>query len=379
MDFDFSEEQEMLRKTARDFLANECPAKFVKAMAEDEIGYSPQLWHKMADLGWMGLVFPEKYGGVGASLLDLAVLLEEMGRACLPGPFFSTVILGGFTILEAGNESKKQELLPRIAEGDKFLTLALTEPDASYTADGITVAAIPDNGDYIINGTKFFVPDAHIANYIICVARTESGTTGEKGITLFLLDAKSPGISCTLLKTIGGDKQCLVLLDNVRVPEQNILGQVGQGWRYIKKVLQTAAVLKCAEMVGGAQQVLEMTVAYAKERRQFGQPIGSFQAIQHHCANMATDVNGSRLITYEAAWRISQGLPCTLEAAMAKAYVSDAYGRITALGHQVHGGAGFIEEHNMPLYYRRAKAAELTFGDADFHRGIITEEIGQGV
>jgi alkylation response protein AidB-like acyl-CoA dehydrogenase len=376
MDLSLSEEQEMLKKMARDFFTHELPKTLVKEMAKDERGYPPELWRKMAELGWTGLMFPEEYGGSGGSLLDLAVLLEEMGRACLPGPFFSTVVLGGLTLLEAGSEEQKQELLPKIADGSLLVTLALTEPSARYTPDAVHTRAVKRGEEYVISGTKLFVPDAHVADYLICVARTGRGKKPEAGITLFLVDARSPGISCTLLKTIAGDKQCEVVLDKVVVPERNILGRVGQGWKHIERVLQQATAVKCAEMLGGAQQVLEMTVAYAKERVQFGRPIGSFQAIQHHCANMATDVDGCRFITYLACWKLSEGMPAAKEVSMAKAWVSDAFRRVTALGHQVHGGVGFIEDHDMPLYFKRAKAWELMFGDADFHRELVAQHIG---
>lgn len=374
MDLGLSEEQEMLRKMARDFLANECPKTLVRQMEEDEKGYSPELWAKMAGQGWLGLPFPEKYGGVGYSFLDLSVLLEEMGRACLPGPFFSTVVLAGYAILEAGSEEQKKKLLGAIAQGKLVATLALTEPSASYDPKDIKVKATARADGYVINGTKLFVPDANTAGCMVVVARTSG--RGNQGITLFLVDPKAPGVSITQLKAIASDKLCEVTFKNVKVGNDAVLGQVGQGWPVIEKVLQRAAVAKSAEMVGGAQQVLEMTVNYAKERVQFGRPIGSFQAIQHHCANMAIDVDGSRFISYQAAWMLSEGLPCTKEVAMAKAWTSDAYRRITALGHQVHGGIGFTKDHDMQLYYRRAKAAEVTFGDADFHRDVVAREIG---
>jgi len=377
MDLGFSEEQEMLRKTARDFLETECPTSLVKEMAEDEQGYTSGLWGKMAELGWMGLALPEEYDGMGMSFLDLAVLLEEMGRACLPGPFFSTVVLGGLTILEAGNEEQKKELLPKIATGEAILTMALTEPSASYDPASITVKAVPDKDDYVISGTKLFVENAHIADYLICVARTKDGAgKDEDGITLFLVDGKSPGIDTTLLKTIAGDKQCEVTFDNVRVPQKNMLGERDKGWPVVARILQKATVAKCAEMIGGAQAALDMSVAYAKERVQFGRPIGSFQAIQHHCANMVTDVDGSRFITYQAAWMVSEGLPATMEVSMAKAWVSESYRRVTQLGHQIHGGIGFCMDHDMPLYFKRAKAAEPTFGSADWHREIVARELG---
>jgi len=275
-----------------------------------------------------------------------------------------------------GSEEQKKELLPQIARGSLIVTMALTEPSATYTADGITVEAIADGDDFVISGTKLFVPNANVADYIICVVRTQKGSTGEDGISLFLVDTKTPGISCTLLKTIAGDKQCEVVFNNVRVPRKNMLGELNQGWSCVQKVLHQAAVGKCAEMIGGAQQVLEMTVDYVKQRVQFGHPIGSYQSIQNYCVQMATDVETSRFITYQAAWKISEGLPYTKEVAMAKAWVSDAYKRVTALGHQCCGGVAYIEDHDMPLYTKRAKAAELAFGDADFNRELVAQEIG---
>ena len=370
MDYGLSEQQEMLKKTSRDFLATECPKTLVRQMVSDEKGYPPELWHKMAELGWMGLAFPEKYGGTGGSFLDLAVLLEEMGRACLPAPFFSTVVLAGMTILEAGNETQKQELLPKIAEGKLIVALALTEPGGGYSADKVTVEAVADGNNYVISGTKLFVPDAHVADYIICVAKT----TG--GVTLFLVDSESSGISYTILKTIAGDKQFEVVFDKVKVPKENILGKEGQGHIQLQEVLRKATVAKCAEMLGGAQQVLEMTVDYVKDRKQFGVPVGTFQAVQHHCANMLTDIDTSRFVTYQAAWKISQGLPYAKDAAMAKAWVSDAYKRVTKLGHQSMGGVSLMEDHDMPLYSKRAKSAELTLGDADFHREALAQALG---
>ncbi len=375
MDFNLSEEQQMLRKMARDFFINECPKSVVKEMGKDERGYPPELWRKMAELGWMGLILPEEYEGTGGSFLDLAVLLEEMGRACLPGPFFSTVVLGSLTILKAGSEEQKRKLLPKVASGDLILTLALTEPSAKYTPDGISIKAVREEEEYVIDGIKLFVPDAHVANNIICVARTKEGTP-EEGITLFLVDAASPGLSCTQLVTLAGDKQCEVVFNKVRVPKENMIGEPEQGWKYIKEILQLAAVAKCAEMVGCGQQALEMAVSYAKERVQFGRPIGSFQILQHYCADMATWVEGCRFITYEAAWMISEGLPCTKEVAVAKAWVSDATQKIIGLAHQVHGTISFTEDHDMPFYYKRAKAWEIAYGDAYFHRETVAQEMG---
>jgi len=376
MDLGFTEEQEMLRTSARDFLTNECPKDLVRQMAEDEKGYTPELWRKMAELGWMGLAFPEQYDGMGMTFFDLVLLLQEMGRACLPGPFFSTVVLGGLTILEAGTEEQKKEFLPKIANGDLIVTLALTEPSAGYDAASVTVKATPAGDNCVINGTKLFVPDANVADLMICVTRTKQGASPEDGITLFLVEAKSPGITTTLLKTIAGDKLCEVVFDNVRVPKKNMMGKLDKGWPVVENMLGKATVALCGQMVGGMEATLEMSVQYAKDRVQFGRPIGSFQAIQHHCANMVTDVDGSRYITYLAAWKVSEGLPATMEVSMAKAWLTEAYQRVTLLGHQIHGGIGFTEEHAMPLYFKRAKAAESTFGDADWHREIVAKQLG---
>ncbi|MBI2288183.1 MAG: acyl-CoA/acyl-ACP dehydrogenase [Chloroflexi bacterium] len=376
MNFTLSEEQEMLKKIARDFLIDKCPKTLVREMVADEKGYSPEVWREMARLGWVGLAFPEKYGGNGMSFLDLAVLLEEMGRACLPSPFFSTVVLGGLPILEAGSEEQKQQYLPRIGSGETIFTLALTETSARYDAASINVKAMADKETYVISGTKLFVPDAHIADYLLCVARTNEAAATENGITLFIVDARSQGIKSTVLRTIAGDKLCEVVFDRVRVPGKNILGRLDGGWSVISRVIEQAAVAKCCEMVGAMQQVLEMTVAYAKERKQFDRHIGSFQAIQHYCANMATDVDGSRFTTYQAAWMLSEGLPCAKEVAIAKAWAGEAYSRVSTLAHQVHGAIGCTIDHDLQFYTKQGKAAALTFGDGDFYREIVAQKMG---
>ncbi|GAI20383.1 unnamed protein product, partial [marine sediment metagenome] len=231
-------------------------------------------------------------------------------------------------------------------------------------------------GAYVINGTKLFVPDAHIADYLLCVARTNEQAEAESGITTFIVDAKSQGISYTVLKTIAGDKLCEVIFDQVRVPKENILGQLDQGWSVVQRAIERAAVAKCCGMVGAMQQVLEITIDYAKERKQFDRPIGSFQVIQHYCANMATDVDGSRFTTYQAAWRLSEGLPSAKEIAIAKVWTGEAYGRVITLAHQIHGAIGCTIDHDLQFYTKRGKAAELTFGDRDFYREIVAKEMG---
>ena len=376
MDIGLSEEQEILKASVRDFLARECPKKLVKELDESDKGYSPELWRKMAELGWMGLVFPEEYAGGGGTFLDLVVLLEEMGYNILPGPFFSTVVLGGLPILKAGSEEQKKKFLSGIARGELILTMALTEPTASYDASAIAVKASPRNSDYSINGTKLFVADANVADYLLCVARTKETANPQTDITIFVVDAKTPGVKCTILETLARDKQNEVVFDNVNVAKENIVGELNQGWPVIQDTLEKAAVAKCAEMVGGAQAALEMAVNYAKERIQFNRPIGTFQAVQHYCANMVTDVDGARYITYEAAWKLSEGLPATKSVAMAKAWVGDAYQRVTILGQQIFGAIGFTMDHDMHLYYRRAKAGAIAFGNSSFYREVVAKELG---
>jgi 3-oxocholest-4-en-26-oyl-CoA dehydrogenase beta subunit len=304
-------------------------------------------------------------------------LEEEMGRACVPGAFFSTVLLGGLFILNSGGEEQKNDLLPKICKGEVILTLALTEPSGSYYPASIQTTAVNEKDDYIINGTKLYVPDANIADYIICIARTNKGTKPEEGITAFLVDRKSPGITCTLLKTIAGDKLCEVTFNKVKVTKKSIVGKLDQAWEPLQQTLQQVTVARCAEMVGGAQKVLEMSADHTKQRIVFDRPLGSFPVIQHYIANMVMDIDGSRFLTYEAAWRLSEGLPCAKEIAMAKAWTSEAYRRVTANGHEIYGGIGFTVESDMHLYFRRAKAAEVTLGDGNFSREMLAKELGK--
>jgi len=268
-------------------------------------------------------------------------------------------------------------LLPKIADGQLVTTLALTEVATTrWDPNLVTVDAAADSGGYVINGTKLFVPDAHVADYIICVARTSGDSADPAGITLFLVNAKTPGIEVRPLQTIGGDKQFEICFKDVKVQGENILGKLNQGGDHLKRILQVAAIGKCAEMAGGAERVLGMSAAYAKERQQFGRSIGSFQAIQHHCANMLIDLEGSRFITYKAAWMLDNHIACDKEVAVAKAWVSEAYKKIAALGHQVQGGAAFMAEHDVTLFSRRAAAAAVTFGDAGYYREVVAGLIG---
>jgi alkylation response protein AidB-like acyl-CoA dehydrogenase len=374
MDLGLSEEQEMLRNVARDFLEKECPEQHVRDMEEDEKGYSPELWKKMAEQGWQGLIIPEAYGGAGFNYMDLIILIEEFGRALVPGPFIPTTV-AAIALLEAGSEEQKQQHLPRIASGEQIWTLAFTEPSARFDAEGVQLTAKKEGNDYVLNGTKLFVRDSHVADNLVVVART--GGSGEDGISLFIVDAKAAGVTHTALRTIASDKQTEIKFENVKVPAGNLLGAEGKGWAAFKKIANKATVIECAYLVGLAQQDFDITVNYAKERVQFGRPIGSFQAIQHKAADMVTDVDGSRFIMYKAAWAVAEDeADADEQVHMAKAWISEASRRVVAHGQQIHGGIGFTKDYKIQLFFRRQKAAELAWGDADFHRELVAQGMG---
>tara|TARA_B100000315_G_scaffold49485_1_gene44080 strand:- start:1125 stop:2258 length:1134 start_codon:yes stop_codon:yes gene_type:complete len=377
MDLGLNEVQQMLKTSAQEFLSQECPLTLVRAMEEDPRGYTDGLWRQIVSLGWTGLAFPEQFGGTAGSFFDLAVLLEEMGRALLPGPFFSTVVLGGLTVLDAGTEAQKQDILPRICSGEMIMTLALTEPSVSYEPSGVETVAQRQGDSYLISGTKLFVPDAQPADILLVVARTSSEPDPAQGLTVFLVPSGSPGLSISPLNTISSDRQCQVVLEQVSVPAGSTLGPVGEGWPVVARALQRAVAGKCVEMLGGANAVLDMTVDYVKQRTQFGRPIGSFQAVQHHCSNIALDVEGCRNIAYKAAWRVSEGGPSERDVSMAKAWVNNAYDRVCATAHQCHGAIGFTKEHDLQLYTRRAKVQEMTYGDANFHKELALQYLDQ--
>jgi alkylation response protein AidB-like acyl-CoA dehydrogenase len=371
MDFSFAEEQDMLRISARDFLAKECPKARVRELDKDEIGYDQQMWHRMAELGWMGLVIPEEYGGMGGSFMDLVILMEEMGRNISPGPFFSTVALCAVPILEYGSSDQKARFLPQIARGEAVWAFALAESSGKHEASEVTLRAVLRGEDYVLEGDKLFVSDAHIADYILVVGRTAGGKRPEDGITLFLVDAKGPNVHMEVIPTVGGDRQFKVSFDGVTVPENNILGKVGAGWDIADFILQRAAVLKSAQMSGACQAVLDMTSSYAKERIQFDRPIGSFQAIQHKLADILIDVEAVQYLLYQAAWGIEVGSPSPWQISAAKAKANEAYQRICIEAIAAHGAIGYTMDHDIGLYYRRVKAAQFAAGDTDFHREVI--------
>jgi len=374
MDFGFSEEQEMLRQSVREFLAAESPMTFVRQMMEDERGFSDVQWKKMAELGWTGLIIPEQYGGFGQNMVDMVVLLEEMGKFVFPGPFFASTILGALAIDLGGSDEQKQRWLPGLADGTRRATLAQVEESGRWDAEGIQLPAKASGGGFTLSGTKLFVHDAHNADLLIVPARTGGGADG---IGILVVDAKAKGVAIRVLKTMDQTRKlCEVTFDKVSVGKEALLGQAGNGWPLLDRLVDRAKVALCAEMCGGAQRVLEMSVEYAKVREQFGKPIGSFQAIQHKCANMMVQTESAKSATYYAAWAVANDVPeAHLAACMAKAYTSDAYRFVSAEGIQIHGGIGFTWEHDMHLYFKRAKGSEVTFGDATWNRELVAQVV----
>jgi alkylation response protein AidB-like acyl-CoA dehydrogenase len=377
MEIAFTEEQEMLIKTAADFLAAECPKTKARELEEDEKGYSPEMWKKMAELGWMGLMIPEEYDGMGMTFQDLTILVEQMGKNVTPGPFGCTVVEGVTAILEAGNEELKKELLPKVANGEAILTTALLEPGGVYyEASGVSLKASAQGDNFVLNGTKVFVEMANVADYLICVARTKEGSSGEDGISVFVVDAKSSGISCEVIPTIAFDKLCEVRFEDVSVPKANLLGEVDKGWPVVETVLRKGTIVKCAESIGGMQASLDMTVAYCKERVQYDRPIGAFQALQHIMSDMWIATQTAKYFVYQVAWMESEGMSCAMEAAMAKSYVNETYKWVTERTVSLHGGIGTSREHDAGLYYRRAKAADTAFGGTDLQRELVAQKMG---
>ena len=374
MDLRYSEQQEILKKSARDFLTKECPKAKVRELENDAKGYDPALWQKMGELGWLGFNIPEDYEGMGYSFEDLTMHIEEVGKNILPGPYISTVV-NTYAIVEAGTDEQKKDLLPKISNGNCILTLAWLEENGLFDASGVTLKATQKGGDYILNGSKWFVDCAHVAHNMIVVARTKDGS-GEDGITLFLVDAKAAGIKTEVIPTIALDHLCEVVFKDVAVPAKNVLGKVDKGWAILQMLVRKGSILKSAESFGGLQTVFEMTVAYAKERVQYDRPIGAFQALQHKMSDMWIALGTSKFLLYEAAWKESEGESSAKEASMTKAYINEAYKLITALGVKLHGGIGTSSDHDVPLYYRRAKAADTVYGSTDYHRELVAQQIG---
>jgi alkylation response protein AidB-like acyl-CoA dehydrogenase len=378
MDFAFNEEQEELRSIARSFLADHSGSEQVRQAMEGELGYTPEVWQQIGEeLGWASVIIPEAYGGLELSYVELVALMEVMGEALLCAPFFSSVCLGGNALLVGGSEAQKEEHLPGIAMGETIATLAFTESAGRWDASGIEAIARKDGSDFILSGTKNFVLDGHCADLLVVAARGE-GTSGTDGISLFVLPADTTGVERKALPTMDQTRRLAEIgLQDVRVPSSALMGGEGEGWPALSKTLDLAAVALAAEQVGGAQKCLEMSVEYAKERIQFGRPIGSFQAIKHKCADMMVKVEAARSGAYYAgcvAAEDTDELP--VAASLAKACGSDAYFHCAAESLQIHGGVGFTWEYDVHLHFKRAKSTEIFLGDAVYHRELVARRIG---
>lgn len=375
MDFALNEEQEMLRKSAREFLTAECPKSMVRQLEDGDSGHSPQLWAKMARLGWMGILVPEEYGGTGWTMIEQAVLFEELGRAAMPGPMFAN-LMGTLAIIEGGSEEQKKSLLPRVASGSIVLTLAVDEPEAIHDAAFVSTQAKAGGQGYVIEGTKLFVRYPNVADYIFTAART-SGRPGQaEGVSLFAIPGKSQGLRLTPIKTIAVDRQYQVDLVGVPAAPADVLGRQDAAGAVIKTVLDKAVAVQCAEMLGGAQHELEVTAEYTRQRIQFARPIGTFQAVQHRLADMFIDVQSGRWTTYQAVWRVSLGLPAGRELAIAKYITARACQRVAFSAQQLHGGIGVDMDADLHFYYRRAKAFELTLGTPSAHLRALAVQAG---
>jgi alkylation response protein AidB-like acyl-CoA dehydrogenase len=368
--FELSEEQREFRDVVRRFVEAKSGESAVREQMASERGFDPVVWTEMAkQLGLQGLIVPEAYGGQGFGPVELAVVMEEMGRGLLCAPYFSSAVLAVNALLMADDEGAKTALLPEIASCERLVTVAWSESNGRWDASGIEATAREEGGAYRIDGAKHYVLDGHVADVLLVAARTPAG------VSLFRISSDAPGVSRELVPTLDMTRKLArVALDGAPA---DLLGVDGAGWETLSKVRDRAAVALAAEQVGGAQRCLDMAVDYAKERFQFGRPIGSFQAIKHKCADMLLEVECARSAAYYASWRAAEGrddLPAT--AALAKATCSDAFLHVARENIQIHGGIGFTWEHPAHLYFRRAKSSDLLLGDSTEQRERLARHIG---
>ena len=373
MDFDLSKPQKLLKDSARAFLARECKASRVRGLMETDSAHDKQLWQAIAEQGWTGLVIPEEHGGLGLGLVEMAAVAEEMGRACLPGAFLSTFTAAAL-IERAGSATQRAKYLEPIAAGELKTTVALLEEGANWDPGAVKLRATREDGRFIVTGRKLFVPDSGVADLLVCVAREGDS------FALLPIERGADGLNIKAMPSMDETRKLYeVVFEGVSVAEADALGADGDAAGALRDALEMATVSLCAEMVGGMQWVLDTTVEYAKTRQQFGRSIGSFQAVQHQCADMLLMTESARSAAYYAAWALTEGDPAASGAvSIAKAYCSDAYREVANRGVQVHGGIGFTWEHDLQLYYKRSKSSETLFGDATFHRERIARLIIDG-
>ncbi len=362
MDLDFTEEQNMLREMVRGVCERHCPLETVRALEDDPRGYSEDLWKQLSELGLVGILIPEAHGGQGQSLIEAAILYEELGRGLVPTPHLVSAVLAASALEQAGSDAQKREWLPRLAAGEALLTPAWLEPRGGFGPRGVRLEAKAEGDDLLLTGTKLHVPFAKHADRLIVLARTGAAETE---VDLFLVDPAAPGVSLSRREDLASETRYRVDLDGVRVSAADRIGAAGTGWAAWDAVMFDAAVLCAAQAAGGAARALEMTVEYAKDRHQFGKPLGAFQSISHYLADAATAIEGGTTLVYEAAWARSAG---KLEesrrlAPLAKLFMGQAFRDATATCQQVWGGVGFTIEYDIQLYFRRAKQLQQSWWD----------------
>lgn len=373
MDLNLTKRQENLRDRLRAQLDEVAPLGRSRSSAALPTGYDPDLWRRLAADGYLAVPFGGGARADGGGFLESCLVLEELARVRAPSPFLSTVLLCGSAIARWGSEPQRGQLLSEIESGDRVLALADAEPGNPWNELPAQTRAHSTDGGFLLEGVKSFVPYARVADSLLVVARLEEGgaSPADSGEGLFLVDPAAGGVRIEQLDTVDWDAYCTVTLDRVELPSSAFLGAAQGGL-----IREWGAAARCAEMVGGADRVLELCTEYVKKRTQFGRPIGSFQAVQHRCADMAVDALSSRLVSSEAIWRLDCGLEATQEVSVAKAWVGEAYNRICSSGHQIHGAIGYTAGHSMQLFYRHARSAELSFGDSDCHREILARHLG---
>ena len=374
MDVLLTEEEKMVRDSAREFFEAECSTTMVREMETDPKGYPPALWRKAAELGWQGMALPEKYGGQDLPLVYLGLIFAEVGRAVAPLPLHSTVV-AALTIARDGTDAQREAILPAVVRGDAVLTWAFTERDPRFLPETIHMQAVASGDHFVINGTKLFVDNFVAADQCLVTCRTAPGSKGDAGLSLFLVDTKSAGLSHTPLVTLAKDKQSEVVFENVRVPRANLIGELNQGGPIVERMLDRATALLCAQMLGATRKDAEMAIEYAKYRVAFGQPIGAFQSIQHVCADMIVWIDGGEMLTYEALWKMDQGLPASVEVSQAKAFCNEKCEAVVRYSQIIHGGIGFMMEFDLHLWFRRVSAWTMRLGTSYEHRARVAHAL----
>jgi alkylation response protein AidB-like acyl-CoA dehydrogenase len=372
MDLSLTEPQELLRASARSFVEREAPRHAIVAAQRGDAGLAPSLWRKAVDLGWPGILIPAEHGGSESSLTDAAVLFEELGRGPVPGPFFSSAVLGALTVLEAATLAQRRALLPRVAGGEAVLAVAITEPNASWGPQGIGLAAQRRGDRYRLDGVKLFVSDARAATHLIVVGRTGEAP---EALSLLLVDAADPGVRVRALPGFVSS-QCEVVLDGVEVPTADRLGErEGQGWAALERALVRAWPVLCSYMVGGCQAVFELSVLHSQQRVQFGVPIGKFQRVQDHIIRLVNHLDGARWTTAEALWKLDTGRPAVDAVHLAKAVSSEGYLEACNAAHEVHAGQGSLSEYGLVAHTQMSRTLFAYLGDPRWHKRRMADAL----